>query len=299
MCTYCGAKYIAQQLESILRQTLQPDELVICDDASTDETIEIIDRFAVRAPFNVRVFRNTQNVGLVSNFEQAIAGCSKDIIFLSDQDDVWHPAKIELTVSVLNSVPEAAGAFSNSDVVNADLSPLNYSLWDACGFTANEQSVFAVDAFASLLEGNKVQGSSLAFRAAYRTLLLPIPSAWRYDAWIAVVLAASAKLIPIDRKLMQYRQHGDNAIGAALRVKVPYLIRQTQKFRRWRRYYSDKLIETKLLLRQLDDLSVRLSVHPKQFTVATASIAQRRARLHRKLRRATLWTVMLGGRSTS
>src|SRR5262249_10160572 len=95
LCTYNGAKYLSSQLESYLAQTCLPDEVVVCDDCSQDETVTILNDFAIRAPFPVRILVNDQNLGSTKNFEKSISLCSGEIIFLSDQDDVWMPNKIE------------------------------------------------------------------------------------------------------------------------------------------------------------------------------------------------------------
>lgn len=87
MCTYNGEKYLREQLESIARQTLLPNELVVCDDCSSDETVEIIQDFSRNAPFSVRLMINENNLGFAKNFEKAITLCSGEIIVLSDQDD--------------------------------------------------------------------------------------------------------------------------------------------------------------------------------------------------------------------
>src|SRR3712207_5989304 len=96
LCTYDGARYLPEQLESLARQRRLPDELVVCDDGSADDTVDVVRRFADRAPFAVRLSLNPQNLGFVKNFEQAIRLCRGDLIALADQDDVWHPQKLEL-----------------------------------------------------------------------------------------------------------------------------------------------------------------------------------------------------------
>src|SRR5258708_3955131 len=95
MCSYNGARFLREQLESIATQTRLPDELIIFDDRSTDETIEIIDAFVKHARFPVRVEISESTRGATKNFEKAIALCQHEIITLADQDDVWHPNKLE------------------------------------------------------------------------------------------------------------------------------------------------------------------------------------------------------------
>src|SRR5258706_6945784 len=94
MCTCNGAAYLADQLESIAAQSRLPDELVVRDDASVDDTPAVIQAFAARAPFPVRFERNADRLGSTRNFDGAIAACTGDLIALSDQDDVWHQDKV-------------------------------------------------------------------------------------------------------------------------------------------------------------------------------------------------------------
>jgi len=94
LTTYNGSKYLQQQLDSFLAQSILPDELVVCDDGSTDATCEIIERFKQIAPFEVRLYKNENNLGYAQNFSKALGLCKGDFVFLSDQDDVWLPKKL-------------------------------------------------------------------------------------------------------------------------------------------------------------------------------------------------------------
>src|SRR4051794_15860948 len=91
MCTYNGARFIGAQLASVAAQTRTPDELIVCDDRSTDETVAIVQKFADSAPFRVRLHVNEENLGSTKNFERAVSLCEGDLIALCDQDDVWLP----------------------------------------------------------------------------------------------------------------------------------------------------------------------------------------------------------------
>src|ERR1700751_2230018 len=95
LCAYNSSRYGEEQLESIASQSRLPDEVVICDDDSVDDTPSILERFRKEAPFDVRIHRNETNLGVTRNFEKAIALCSGDIIALSDCDDVWRGDKLE------------------------------------------------------------------------------------------------------------------------------------------------------------------------------------------------------------
>jgi len=96
MCTCNGAPYLRAQLRSLAAQSRVPDEVVVCDDVSSDATCDIIADFATRAPFPVRLHVNARRLGWTKNFEQAVALCDGELIALSDQDDVWYPYKIAL-----------------------------------------------------------------------------------------------------------------------------------------------------------------------------------------------------------
>src|SRR5215217_2190591 len=94
MATYNGAGYLQEQLESFLSQTRQPDELIVCDDGSGDATLDILERFRQSVPFAVQIHRNETRLGFTKNFEKALLKCSGDLVFLSDQDDVWFAPKV-------------------------------------------------------------------------------------------------------------------------------------------------------------------------------------------------------------
>jgi glycosyltransferase involved in cell wall biosynthesis len=118
LCTYNGAKYLKEQLDSIGRQTRLPDELVICDDRSTDGTPGIVSQFAAEARFPVAFTVNKVNLGATKNFEKAIGRCTGDIILQSDQDDVWLDKKLELIEGIFLNNPDVRAIFSDAEVVD-------------------------------------------------------------------------------------------------------------------------------------------------------------------------------------
>ena len=222
LCTYNGARYLPEQLASLAAQTRPPDELVICDDGSTDGTLAQIEAFA--APFPVRVFVNERNLGSTKNFEQAIARCSGDVIFLADQDDVWLPEKLARMEAVFAADDRMALVFSDAQVVDSALKPLPYTLWQSRHFSpALRHRLQAGAAFPVLLKQNYVTGATLAFRARDRALALPISPLWIHDGWIALMLALSAPLALIDTPLILYRQHADNQVGGTRRSAAEWV----------------------------------------------------------------------------
>jgi len=215
MCTYNGAGYLQEQLDSIATQTRSPDELIACDDGSTDDTLAILKAFSSKSSFPVHVYVNEKNLGSTRNFEKAIKLAEGDVIVLCDQDDVWHLEKLRRIETLLSESPHIGAVFGDAEVVNDRLQPLGYGLWDSVGFNAREKSrVMNGSAVEVLLKHNVVTGATMAFRAEYKNLILPIPNSWIHDAWIALLIASVAELGIIREPLIKYRQHFDNQIGA-------------------------------------------------------------------------------------
>jgi glycosyltransferase involved in cell wall biosynthesis len=226
MCTYNGGLYLAEQLESMLIQTTQPDELIVCDDGSTDQTLEILNKFANTSPFQVRIFKNNQQpLGSTKNFEKAINLCSGEIIVLSDQDDVWMPNKISM---LKRAIDGGAGlVFSNATLVNANLEPLGYSLFDYLNLNNAEKKLINSGKLAQvLLKHNVITGATLAFSRRHLELIMPIPKSWVHDAWLGFLVACVENAQLIDSPLIAYRQHSNNQIGA---LKAGYYKRLINK----------------------------------------------------------------------
>jgi glycosyltransferase involved in cell wall biosynthesis len=223
MCTFNGEPYLQEQLNSFARQTRPPDELVICDDRSSDETLNIIDSFARTARFSVHVSVNEHTLGSTRNFEQAITRCSGDIIALSDQDDVWLPAKLALLEAEFGKSARVGLVFSDAEVVDQDLRPTGRRMWNEVSFCQREKELVkdsrALDVF---LPGWTVTGATMAFRSKFRDLILPIPAdlPMIHDGWIALMIAAVAEVDYIDEPLILYRQHPQQQIGAPAKHDV-------------------------------------------------------------------------------
>ena len=199
MATYNGAKYLQDQLDSFFYQTRQPDELVVCDDGSTDDTLEILEAFGRQAPFAVHVYRNETNLGCTKNFEKAMSLCTGEIIFLSDQDDVWFCNKIDTMATTLATRQEIM--VLNADLVLAD-DNLNPSPYTALGQSA------------ALEYGPEhvVHGCSTAFRRAWLDFVLPIPAvrAATHDGWIHGLASLLAVRMQLDIPVQYYRRHRHN-----------------------------------------------------------------------------------------
>jgi len=164
MATFNGEQHLSQQLESIAAQTRLPDELVIFDDASEDDTLEIADAFAKKSPFPVRIHVNSQQVGARENFTRALLSCVGDLVFICDQDDVWLPNKIERTCQLFAESPEAVGVSVDARICDAELHDSG------------------VTVFATAGPGN---GACNAYRSDFLRFALPVPpSPTSYDGWL-------------------------------------------------------------------------------------------------------------------
>jgi glycosyltransferase involved in cell wall biosynthesis len=216
LCTYNGAAYLSEQLDSYLTQTRLPDELVVNDDGSQDDTLALLHAFAARAPFPVRIEQNPHNLGTVRNFDRAIARCEGDILFLSDQDDWWFPNKIERVLDAFRGRPEADLVFADAELVDAALQPLGRYLYSGAFTPAERAALEAGRVFPLLLRGYLMIGASMAFRARCRARILPIPTdipGTIHDGWIAAVAAAAAPVVYVDAALIRYRQHAAQQTG--------------------------------------------------------------------------------------
>jgi len=286
MCSYNMAAYVGEQLESIARQTRKPDEIVVCDDGSADATVDIVQAFAATATFPVRIVRNETRLGCNKNFEQAISLCSGDLIFLCDHDDVWRPDKIALIAALLDD--DAAGAaFGDADVVGPDLTPLGFTLWDTCDFNPDRRRRFESGAqFPELMRNNVMQGAAAAFRASHRAAIMPIPSEWQHDYWIALVVSATSRIRFTERRVLDYRQHGLNLIGSGppfrQRPQTP-LRRLREQAQRWvrkarsrRRYYEERLSSIQRELLPVVVLKERLTALDPAVTGAALAEVERR-----------------------
>ncbi|HYE72975.1 MAG TPA: glycosyltransferase family 2 protein, partial [Blastocatellia bacterium] len=264
MCTYNGGSYLQEQLDSIAMQSRLPDELIICDDRSSDNTREIIETFASQTSFPVRLHVNERNLGSTKNFEKAIGLCDGDIIALSDQDDVWHSEKLRRLEAALLSIPKAGMVFSDAEVVDEGLRPLGYSVWQCPGIEFNQttQRLFKEGkAFDVLLGRNVATGAAIAFRAKYKELFLPIPGDliqnglnMIHDGWIALMIAAVADLSFIDEPLIKYRQHSKQQLGLRLAVKANVLKPRSGNLRaivQRKNFYLDEIYLLKTVYERL------------------------------------------------
>lgn len=213
MCTYNGARFLDEQLQSLATQSRLPDELIVCDDGSQDETPQIIGEFAACVPFEVRVFHNETNLGPIRNFEKAIGLCRGDIILPCDQDDVWFSHKLQSLEATFKRFPRVGLVWTAVKIGDEIWPPRphrkRFKRWKCSNDAAHEYSCSnAGRAFDALMKRNLVTGAAMAFRSRFRDLALPLAEGiLMHDAWIALVIAAVSDARFDWRPSMQYRQH--------------------------------------------------------------------------------------------
>ncbi|WP_237477183.1 glycosyltransferase [Lichenibacterium dinghuense] len=206
MATFNGARYIGEQLRSLADQTLLPAELVVTDDGSTDNTVEIVSAFAATAPFPVRVHVNPQRLGYGANFMGCAARCEGDLIAFCDQDDIWSPDKLAACAALFT--PEVRLVYHNADVFEGDRvlrplyppsqrasrRPFGLSPWFvAYGFTI----VFRRE----LLALGRVWEGALGYDEDQRLA---------HDQWISLVGNICGPVPYVGRPLARYRLHDSN-----------------------------------------------------------------------------------------
>ncbi len=207
MATYRGAAFVEEQVASILAELGPDDELVIVDDASPDETADVI--AAIEDP-RVRLVRATANRGYVRTFEEAVRLSRGDYIFLSDQDDVWIPGRVELMLGALAGSRVVA---SNFDMLGGGPRPWIRPL------RSSDSRRHLANLAATLVGVRAYYGCAMAFRRDAAALFTPIPSYVResHDLWLAICGNMSGSITHLDESTIHRRLHEENQTPAGWR----------------------------------------------------------------------------------
>ena len=196
MATYNGEKYIAVQLESILKQLSENDEVVISDDSSTDNTIDIIKNFKDK---RMQLYEHNHFYGPVFNFENALKKASGNIIFLSDQDDIWLDDKVTVMTKLLLSYDLVV---SDCILINESGAVLNDSFFELRGSKSG--------VIHNLIKNSYI-GCCMAFNREILEKALPFPKTMpMHDMWIGIIGQLFGKTYFCKEKLVKYRRHNDN-----------------------------------------------------------------------------------------
>ena len=303
MTSFNGGRHIRQQLASIAAQTRPPQELLVCDDGSTDGTLDIVADFQGSAPFPVWIQRNPVRRGYADNFLQGCSLTAGSLIAFCDQDDVWQPAKIERCVAAFASDPGVVLAIHSAEVVDAGLQPRGFCKPD---FAADEllparggELEFSLPGFAMVISADLVR--KIDWRNRARDYLKPDRPLMAHDQWLVFLARSLGRVARLSDRLALYRQHGGNTCGAAApgRPPTPTLQRAANEAAYCRRaeasaYCSNFLF--RLAHEIPGELQATLQASAQQYRQQAETYAAR-ARLYQSDRRlpdglrtyATLW----------
>jgi glycosyltransferase involved in cell wall biosynthesis len=233
LIVYNGANYMQTQLNSILDQTHKIDEIIVVEDASTDNTKEILLAYSKQNSGLFFINHNPVNLGSYKSIEKAIKLCTGDIILLADQDDYWEINKVATIVKWFKANPTMNGVFSNGYLMDAQ-GEINtkYNLWDSMSFphtiinNANNLKLYI-----NTVE-NAVTGATMAFRNNLPFLKTPFPQIKYliHDRWLAIHLAENNSLGILDEKLIRYRIHSRQSIGGKIENVRKYINLNTSLF---------------------------------------------------------------------
>ncbi|GGH23257.1 hypothetical protein GCM10007423_05730 [Dyadobacter endophyticus] len=199
LCTYNGSAFLAEQLDSILGQRYTNWELVVVDDCSTDSTPAILEEYA-GSDARIGLHYNEQNLGYNKNFEKALGLCRSELIAICDQDDIWHPEKLEKQVKLIG---DHALVYHDSEFVNAEGQSINRRISDKLNFYRGD----APEVFLFL---NCVSGHSILLKKQVLQKSLPFPDDFHYDQWLAFNATCLGTIDFVPEALVKYRQHSGN-----------------------------------------------------------------------------------------
>jgi len=227
LSTYNGEMHLKEQLDSFLCQKLLPYEIVVCDDASTDSTVKILEAFARTAPFPIRIYQSEHNLGLIQNFSKAASLCTGDYVAFSDQDDIWLPDRLDASFHKMKEAEQEYGSdipllvYSDLILIDSEGRFLGPSFMKHKKMWHSDH-----DPLRRLLIHNNVAGNTSLCNKVLMQVSLPFPEVvTNHDGWFALVAASIGKIFFLPEAQVLYRQHESNAVGARpiRKVNIRYI----------------------------------------------------------------------------
>lgn len=214
MTTYNGAQFVQAQLRSILEQTRQPDEIIICDDGSTDDTVNIIRHvMETSGTDRIRLVENEENLGYIRNFYKAISLTKGDYIFLADQDDIWHREKLEKSLAIMERTG-AAAICTRSRLIDQDGQEMDGNAFIVSVLLARLKEELGPVRFFDLVIENVAQGCTYCFTKEVRAKYLALNSRQLiHDHQIMFIASLVGKVYACAEPMIDYRIHGSNSAG--------------------------------------------------------------------------------------
>lgn len=256
LAAYNGEKYIAEQVESILNQTYDNWKLIVQDDCSQDRTCEIVEMYTVKYPDRIILMkRSTPSGSAKNNFSSMLQYADSDYVMTCDQDDVWLPDKIEVTMAKMLEI-ERRVSHSKPVLVHTDLKVADEKLNIISESLIKFQKLDSRrDRLNNLLVQNVVTGCTVMANRALIEKVQPIPEqAIMHDWWFALVASAFGEIGFIDKPTVLYRQHSDNTVGAKNVHGIFYLARQILALQHARQMLAATYTQANSFLNAYEDL---------------------------------------------
>jgi glycosyltransferase involved in cell wall biosynthesis len=256
LATYNGEKYLKEQFDSLVNQTISPYEVILQDDCSTDGTVEIARQYMDK--LNLKIYLNEINLGFTKNFESVLQKATGDLIAPCDQDDIWKSDKLEI---LLSNLGKNSLVYSNSLLVNCNGESLGERLSTRLG------NVF-MDSKSPLnfIFANSISAHAMLFKKELLQYLFPFPKNIFFDAWIGAVASSLNGVKYIDQDLVYYRQHDTNTLSNKKKIKRNILEKVIEKTKK-KKISNDSLIiviEEFLQIKTLSDKDKTMLLYLKQ-----------------------------------
>ena len=205
IATYNGSKFVEEQLNSILNQTIVPREIIVVDDCSNDDTVQIINKLQKKHA-NIYLFINDNNCGPIETFKNAILKCNYDFISLCDQDDIWELNKLQRCYEellIINDVNRPCMVFSDLKMIDVFGNAMEPSFWTVQGYNPRKFNL------KQLLIGNIVTGCTIMINKCMKEEIskMPVDDVMMHDHWIALIAYTNGNFKIIYEKLIRYRIH--------------------------------------------------------------------------------------------
>jgi len=203
ICTYNGEKYLEEQLRSVMNQSYKNLEIIINDDCSTDNTLELV-KTIQKKDDRIKVYQNEKNLGFNKNFEKSLGYVSGELVALCDQDDIWKVEKLQKQYDLLLETNSSL-VYSNSQLIDSDGNDLKKNL-----FTQLHVHPVSGDTQLGFLFDNCIAGHTILFKKVLIQQIYPLPRTIFFDRWIGFVASYNASINLIKEPLVYYRQHSSN-----------------------------------------------------------------------------------------
>lgn len=252
LAVYNGEKYLKEQIESLLNQTVEDVKIIIRDDGSTDNSIGIINDFCNKHPDKISSISGNPTGNAKRNFAELLAANEDDYIMFCDQDDVWYPHKVEQTLNIMKKVE--AGNKNLPVLIHTDLAVVDENLNVISDSFFDFQKISYVMPLPQLLVQNNVTGCTVMINRALKEKCGVIPNECiMHDWWLALVATAFGKIDCLRDATMYYRQHSRNQVGAKASYGIAFIKRKLATLGEVRENYNSTYTQARVFLEHYGD----------------------------------------------